>query len=185
MGTETKRPRLSPDQIEYRRRVYEIAAEVVEETGADDVTEVDPAVVAARYREATGERNVGRARPARVGKILSDPARYAPHVDEIALERAWQFDWRVIENLSDLEWQVFVERLAADPDPWELDSVRRSYRPKASGESEWSLGDLVLEAEVDLRTARRRRYEEGPAVLQRRLGDAVSAARGPRLAVAR
>jgi len=179
MSTATKRPRLDAETIDFRRRVFEIAAELVEEAGVADVDEVDPRDVAARYREATGDAS-SRTRPVRIALLLADPARYSPFVDEVAIERALAFDWRVIERLSDLEWQTVTGRLAAMPDPWEMESVNRASRPGVSGDG-WSLGDLVIEdEEPPARSPRRLRFEEGPESIRQRLLAAVALARQER-----
>lgn len=67
---------------------------------------VDEAVASVRTHEAT------------IIKWLSDPSEHTPHVDEVALRRALDFDWEAIRNLTALERSMFYGRLADMADPW-------------------------------------------------------------------
>lgn len=190
MSTMTKRARLDAETIEYRKHIFEIAAELVEETGVSDVDEVDPGEVARRYREATGDSS-SRTRPARVGRLLADPARFSPFVDEVAVERALDFDWGAIERLSDVEWWEVVDRLAAMRDPWDLEESRVPLYAEASalgiaGDRNGGMADLypARNEAVELVTSRRSRLLEGPEPLRSRLQAAVALARQEREAAA-
>src|SRR5690606_12897120 len=137
--------RLDAETIDFRRRVFEIAAAAEHALGYPGNLDRVVDLTVEQYRHETGDRS-SRTRPARIAALLADPARFSPFVDEVAIERALAFDWSVIARLSDLEWQTVTDRLAAMPDPWEMESVNRASRPSATGEG-WSLGDLVIEDE--------------------------------------
>lgn len=55
----------------------------------------------------------------KVGKWFANPEKYDPHVDKVAVERALNFDWDVIERLSLDERDLFYDKLAAMDDPFE------------------------------------------------------------------
>lgn len=48
---------------------------------------------------------------------LSNPRKWSPFPDVIALKRALRWDWGVVENLSDTERVVLARILARHPDP--------------------------------------------------------------------
>lgn len=90
--------------------------------------------------------------PEVVRSWLSDTRTHSPYVDEIAVERALDFDWQVIDNLTRLERRVLVDRLQAMDDPFSehhaLDFVFDMYK---------SIGAERVKAEFP----RRQRYLEG------------------------
>jgi hypothetical protein len=50
---------------------------------------------------------------------LEHPERFSPYIDEVAITRSLDFDWPVIENLTNQERSVFYDYLAAMEDPFE------------------------------------------------------------------
>lgn len=58
--------------------------------------------------------------PETIRKWWDHPEKYSPYIDEVAMDRAFNdFDPKVIRNLSDLEWQTFIEKMDHDPHkPW-------------------------------------------------------------------
>lgn len=58
-----------------------------------------------------------------IHRWLEDPAWYSPHVDELAMERAYAFDWPVIRNLSLREWFVMIDHFARTQDFIEYEEV--------------------------------------------------------------
>src|SRR5690606_13593957 len=118
----TKRPRLDAETIAFRRTVFDIFAAAEHALGYVDHDEA-VALTVEQYRHETGDKSA-RTRPSRIAALLADPARFSPFVDEVAVERALAFQWGVIESLSDLEWQTLIERLAAMPDPYDVQASR-------------------------------------------------------------
>jgi len=57
---------------------------------------------------------------------LDDPDRFSPHVDEIALELAMGFNWNVIAALTQTEYGMFLDRLDAMRDPFDVDTEDRT-----------------------------------------------------------
>ena len=53
---------------------------------------------------------------------LDDPDRFSPHIDEIALELAMGFNWDVIAALTQTEYGMFLDRLDAMRDPFDVDT---------------------------------------------------------------
>lgn len=57
-------------------------------------------------------------RTSEVRDWLSNPRRHTPHLDEVAIDRAMDFDWPVVRSLTVIERQHLARRLAAHDDPW-------------------------------------------------------------------
>jgi hypothetical protein len=76
-----------------------------------------------------------------VGIWLNNPDKHSPYIDDIAVERALDFDWDVFDNLTPDERDVVYKKLARMKDPWgggrdpELDRVIDMHATKngASG----------------------------------------------------
>jgi hypothetical protein len=51
---------------------------------------------------------------------LANPAKFSPFIDPVAIERAMNFDWPVVQALSMDERSEFYRRLAAMHDPFSL-----------------------------------------------------------------
>jgi hypothetical protein len=54
----------------------------------------------------------------RAMRWLTEPGEYSPFIDKVALRRAIDFDWPVIERLSGDERDALGLELATHPDPW-------------------------------------------------------------------
>lgn len=102
--------------------------------------------------------------PAHVRRWLSNPVANSPHVDEIALERAINFDWDVIRALTIRERQILGARLARMRDPFESESesarwgVRgRVAAPKSPRRLAWEQGTGAMQDALyrSVRTHRR------------------------------
>lgn len=53
-----------------------------------------------------------------VNRWLAEPERYSPFQDEVALDRAWHWDWPIVDNLTDWEWTLLIDRAARSDDPF-------------------------------------------------------------------
>lgn len=101
----------------YRQVCYNAWDEVMESCLDDDSTaEITAEVVAATAgatlaKVRSGQRGKVSLTRAEVETWLSDPDRYSPWMDLIAIERAAQFDWDVIDNLTRHEYAALCARL--------------------------------------------------------------------------
>src|SRR5690625_25584 len=95
----------NPVAIEFRRNLYELAAAHPDR---------DPSMLGQDAWEALEEKPRSKTMRSRanVEMYLSDPDKWSPFLDEIALERAIRFDWKVIDNLTPYEYQELVRRLS-------------------------------------------------------------------------
>lgn len=165
----TRRSYLTPDTIAYRAEVFTIAEEISDALGVDATA----AEVAETYRAKTGDRS-SRAYPRPIARLLNDPARFSPFVDDVAVERAVRrFEPDVIANLSDLEWQTVTDRLAQMGDPWD---EKKSQVPLLVEAKRFGVHPDRAEAE-DTKTERRLAFERLPAEVRARLQYAVMAHR--------
>lgn len=130
------------------------------------------AAVADRFGGENVPRHKARHKArAEVRLWLSNPDRFAPFVDRVAVSRALGFDWDVIANLSLQEWAVVVSRLARMGNPFDyggktlldeiMDTVSAPGAPR-----------LVRPSQ------RRMAYLRGSERLRNRLTEAVQVARG-------
>lgn len=144
----------SPVMVEFRRHLYELAAEQPDR---------DPSMLGREAWDMLDEKPKSKSvrNRANVISYLSNPDKYSPFVDEIAVERALDFDWDVIANLTPLEWEVVVDRLARMYDPWDYHASNGGWRKIAKSGGNWSkdLGGAL--PTIDITTARRRRFMSG------------------------
>lgn len=69
---------------------------------------------------------------------LSDPGKFTPFIDEVAIRRALNFDWQVYESLSEDEKMVWADRLAAMANPYgngtdpELDAILAKHSSRTT-----------------------------------------------------
>ena len=117
--------------------LYAAHQEWLEDIGHDPFTpepEVPTEVMAGfakRARLASG----GQSPSTRDAKLwLSQPETYSPFIDEVAVERAVNFDWDVIENLSRVEDAELIKRLAKHHDPLGLLDLARGAVPHMRGD---------------------------------------------------
>lgn len=83
-----------------------------------------------------------------VGDWLRDEKKHSPYVDLVAIERALDFDWEVIRNLTDEERYVFYRRLAADR-MWEAPAQGQRSNDKMTGrQRRWTEGTAAERAAV-------------------------------------
>lgn len=101
---------------EFRLHLYEAAAVLGYDPAEDDDALLDE-VIADAYEAWGGDNRRYRVR-ARCRQWLSEPDKFSPFVDEVALERALSFDWPVIANLTPTERRELIGRLADMDDPW-------------------------------------------------------------------
>lgn len=152
----------SPVAIEFRRNLYELAAAHPDR---------DPSMLGQEAWEALEEKPQSKTMRSRanVEMYLSDPDKWSPFLDEIALERAIQFDWKVIDNLTPYEYQELVHRLSEMDDPWDYHISNSGWRKIAKSGGAWSkdLGGAL--PTIDIRTPRRLAYLAGPEMARRRL----------------
>lgn len=123
-------------QGERRRLVYEAYAYLNSERySEDDAIPLDEDVVSYiksfvydKVRVSVTEDEVLR--------WLRKPEKFSPFIDEIAMERAMEWEWRVYDNLSADEKIELYKRLANHPDPFgagrdtELDRAIRKHTGK-------------------------------------------------------
>jgi hypothetical protein len=69
--------------------------------------------------------------PRNVARWLANPAKHTPHIDEVAMKRAADFEWAVVERLSDDEHSLLYERIGKMIDPFSIGFDRELL--KASG----------------------------------------------------
>lgn len=100
--------------LDYRRALYEARTEDA------DIPLSDEEIKRIRLEawHAIGETG-GKVRYslAEVRRWLENPDLWSPFVDWIAIERALDFDWPVIESLTHLEYAIFIERIINLYDP--------------------------------------------------------------------
>lgn len=124
--------RLTPERIDDLQRVYEEAYNLDEWSGKK-------VTYGFAYQVA---RNTGVIKQVAY-YWLSEPDKWSPYVDEVALERAWDLDWPVIDRLSHLEWTIFLERVARHPDPFGEEEYRstsrkgKDYRTEGGNNLRW------------------------------------------------
>src|SRR5690625_1530792 len=121
----------SPVAIEFRRNLYELAAAHPDR---------DPSMLGQDAWEALEEKPRSKTMRSRanVEMYLSDPDKWSPFLDEIALERAIRFDWKVIDNLTPYEYQELVRRLSEMDDPWDYHVSNSGWRKIAKSGGGWS-----------------------------------------------
>lgn len=161
---------------EARLRVYDMYA-----AEHDDLPAEHPGLpitdeMVARYtlalntgRSKRGGTGYGRAQ---VRDWLERPEKWSPYIDEEAVRRAVNFDWSIMDKLTDAEMTEVTTRLAAMDDPFSeaKDEVLDRAVAQARGVSygRWN------------RTAdeRRRRFLAGPRRLQQRMWTALDRLKG-------
>lgn len=50
---------------------------------------------------------------------LADPVKHSPYIDKLAVQRALEFEWSVVDALTEAEREIFYDTLAAMDDPYE------------------------------------------------------------------
>jgi hypothetical protein len=110
-------------------------------------------------------QNTGQRRDD-IHKWLADPDRYSPFPDPVALKRAWEWDPSAINNLTDLEWTLWITRLAQDPDPYE----ERASTPPVFSDSRYGYHPGEFEA---LMTPRYSAWSRLPKQMKDRITQAI------------
>lgn len=104
-----------------RIAVYNAVAELMEAQRVDepplDRATVEKLVKVANHRDVKrpGERWYYAET---VRRWVEDPDKWSPFIDEVAVARALDFDWGVIDRLTRDEREVFLARLENHPDPF-------------------------------------------------------------------
>src|SRR5674476_453597 len=106
---------------------------------------------------------------------LDDPDRFSPHVDEIALELAMGFNWDVIAALTQTEYGMFLDRLDAMRDPFDMDTEDRTTDGSAPRGGK-RLVDASRRRLAYLKGSPRQRYRLVEALAKKRVQAAVVAA---------
>jgi len=107
---------------ELRSHAYDRYAEIANEELGDEFADLPVTwELAERIRldltEDLGDE-AGDVGPSMYFRWLSVPEVFSPHVDRVAIGRALDFDWPVIEQLTNKERKLFVAALAEMDDPW-------------------------------------------------------------------
>lgn len=96
----------------------------------------------------------------RIAEWIASPEMFSPHIDEVAMDRAMDFDWDVIDNLTAAEYVELGRRFAAMGDYGEFE-----------GEDRGMDGDPMSGS------PRRQRFRRGTLTQRKRLQMAVDRAR--------
>lgn len=133
------------DTLARRRLVFDLYAELHEDVPeTDDVLPVTPALLTYIAR-ATREAGMG-VRREQIKVWLDNPARFSPHIDEVAVRRAIEFDWPVIDALTLDELEEATRRLKRRSDPWGV-LIQSDLAPHTRD------GEAVVEVDVPRRDA--------------------------------
>lgn len=85
--------------------------------------ELTPAVVTQATKALIDGLSLGTRRysvtRAAVKRWLENPSWHSPYIDDVAIDRALDFDWSAIDGLTHAERSVFYDRLAGMDDPFE------------------------------------------------------------------
>lgn len=107
---------ITPRLIEARTIAFEVLAEHNPDPWAP--AEVTPEVVAEARRRIRHLYADSNGLYSMLRKWLSNPGKFDPHVDEVAVEKAMALDFEAYTNLTDVEADIVRSRLAEMSDPW-------------------------------------------------------------------
>lgn len=147
---------------ERRRLVFDLYARMHEDVPEDcDVLPATDALVRDIARET---RLHGKPVPTELIRTwLNNPGKFSPYIDEVAVKRAIEFDFYVVDNLTVDEMALVIRKLAERSDPWGV-LVQRDLAPHTRD------GEAIVEVDEPRREA----FMAGTASQRGRLQMAVS-----------